>query len=379
MKWHKTCCVVVSINESKMKLTFTFKNQQKKLSMPKLLAISDHYIPQRYMEEGLASLAEYGVETDVFSWEHETLEELQEANLKIELGGPDAVSLPDELHQIVDQYDMIVTQFPPIPKRLIETAKQLKLIGILRGGVENVDVETATQRNIAVFNTPGRNARAVAECTIGLILAEIRNIAKGHAALKQGIWTRDYPNKSDIPELLGKTVGLIGFGAIGRLVAKFLDAFGANIIVYDPFYSSDDKNITSVDLEMLMRMSDIVSIHARYLPETHHLINRELLQMMKPTAVLVNTARSGLVDEKALIEILKMRKIAGAALDVFDNEPLLNDSPFLALDNVTIVPHLAGSTMDAFRNSPKLFAANLIRCLQGEKNLPVVNGIVPVF
>jgi len=274
--------------------------------------------------------------------------------------------------------------------------------GVLRGGVENIDVETATKRNIAVFNTPGRNARAVAECTIGLILAEIRNIARGHAALKQGLWTRDYPNKNDIPELLGRTVGLVGFGAIGRLVAKFLDAFGAKIIVYDPYLQASgfrlqasgsasntnpevrspkseasDDNITQVDLETLMRQSDIVSIHARYLPETHHLVNRDLLLMMKPTAVLVNTARSGLVDEKALLEVLQTRKIMGAALDIFDEEPLPPGSPFLALDNVTIVPHLAGSTMDAFRNSPKLFAAHLVRCFKGERNLPIVNGIVP--
>lgn len=343
----------------------------------KLLAISDHYIPRRYMTEGLTPLTEYGIEIDMFPWEHETLEELQEANLQIEQGGPEAVPLPDELYQIVGQYDIIAAQFIPIPRKLLESAPKLKLLGIIRGGVENVDIEAATKRNVAVFNTPGRNARAVAECAVGLILSEIRNLARGHAALKQGIWTRDFPNRNCIPELLGKTVGLVGFGAIARLVATFLDAFGANIIVFDPFLQKESENVEQVDLETLMRRSDVVSIHARYLPETHHLVNRELLMMMKPTAVLVNTARSGLVDEKALIDVLKARKIMGAALDVFDDEPLKSDSPFLTLDNVTIVPHLAGSSVDAFRNSPGLFAGHLIRCINGEKNLPLVNGIVP--
>ena len=347
--------------------------------MLKLLALSDHYIPKNCMEDGLASLGEYGIETDVFHWKHATLEELQEANLKVELGGPEAVPLPEELYKIVNQYDIIVSQFSPIPRRLIETAERLKLIGVLRGGVENIDVETATKRNIAVFNTPGRNARAVAECAVGLMLSEVRNIARSHATLKQGIWTRDFPNKDEIPELYGRTVGLVGFGAIGRLVAKFLDAFGANIIVYDPFFKKDGENVVQVELETLMKQSDIISIHARYLQETHHLINRELLLMMKPTAFLVNTARSGLVDEKALLEVLKARKIMGAALDVFDEEPLHKDSPFLTLDNVTITPHLAGSTIDAFRNSPKLFATHLINCLRGEKRLPVINGIMPVL
>ncbi|MCL2744942.1 MAG: hypothetical protein FWE67_13945, partial [Planctomycetaceae bacterium] len=170
---------------------------------------------------------------------------------------------------------------------------------------------------------------------------------------------------NDIPELFGKTVGLVGFGAVARLAAKFLDAFGANIIVYDPFFQKKDENVEPVELETLMRRSDIVSIHARYSPETHHLIKREHLLMMKSTAVLINTARSGLVDKKALLEILTAKKIMGAALDVFDEEPLKTDSPFLALDNVTIVPHLAGSTADAFRNSPRLFAANLVQYIDG--------------
>jgi len=345
----------------------------------KLLAISDHYISRHYMAEGLTPLAERGIEVDVFSWEHKTLEELQAANLKIEQEGPEAVPLPEELYQIVNRYDIIVAQFSPIPRRLLESAEMLKLLAILRSGVENVDIETATRRNVAVFNTPGRNARAVAECTVGLILTEIRNLARGHAALKQGNWTRDFPNKSNVPEMLDRTVGLVGFGAIARLVAKFLDAFGAKIIVFDPFFQKGNENVEQVDLETLMKRSDIVSIHARYIPETHHLIKQEHLLMMKPTAVLVNSARSGLVDEKALIEVLAARKIAGAALDVFDDEPLKQDSPFLSLDNVTIVPHLAGSTIDAFHNTPKLFVEHLVRCMNGDKNLPVVNGIVPTF
>ena len=341
----------------------------------KLLAISDHYIPRRYMEDGLVSLEKRGVHVEVRPWEHPTLEELQEANLQIEQNGPDAVPLPDELYENVSDCEILVTQFPPIPRRLIEAATNLKLIGVLRSGVENVDVEFATKKGICIFNTPGRNARAVAECTVGLILTEIRNLARAHAELKRGVWTRDFPNRNDIPELLGKTVGLVGYGAIGKLVAKFLDAFGANIVVHDPFLRESDGIAVPVDLKTLMRTSDIVSLHARYSDETHHLLSRELLETMKPTAILVNTARAGLVDEKALIDILASKGIMGAALDVFEEEPIPADSPFLALDNVTIVPHLAGSTVDAFRNSPRLFAAHLARALGGEKHLPIINGV----
>ncbi|MGL4943258.1 MAG: 2-hydroxyacid dehydrogenase [Thermoguttaceae bacterium] len=345
----------------------------------KLIAISDRYIPRAAMEAGLADLKPFGIEVVVCPWEHDTLEELQAANLKIEQEGPDAVPLPASLDETIRGGDIVVTQFPPISRRVIESSPKLKLIGVLRSGVENIDVTAATSRKISVFNTPGRNARAVAEATLALILAEVRNIARGHHALKSGVWTRDYPNKNDIPELFGRTVGLVGFGAVGRLVAKFLAAFDARVVVYDPFYRGDNPSVAAVSLETLLTESDVVSLHARYSPETRHMLGAREFAMMKPTAVLVNTARSGLVDERALVDALATRRIMGAALDVFDDEPLPPNSPFLTLDNVTLVPHLAGSTADAFRNTPRLFAANLIRCLQGESEFPVINGIAPRF
>ena len=353
--------------------------------MVKLLAISDRYIPQDDMLRGLAPLAERGIDVEVRRWEHDTVEALQEANLRVEQGGPDAEPLPADIVDSLDAYDIVVTQFAPISSTFLESAENLRIIGVLRGGVENIDIEVAMQRGISVFNTPGRNARAVAECAVGLILTEIRNLARGHAALKQGEWTRDFPNRSCIPELFGRTVGLVGYGAIGKLVAKFLTAFGVKIVVSDPFMRPEDVTeklpgqvaVTPVDLQTLLRESDIVSLHARYSPQTHHLVGRAELEMMKSTAVLINTARSGLVDEIALIESLSTRRIMGAALDVFDTEPMPPDSPFFLLDNVTLVPHLAGSTADAFRNSPGIFAAHLIRWFDGAKDdeLPIINGV----
>ena len=240
-----------------------------------------------------------------------------------------------------------------------------------------MDIALATQRGICVMNTPGRNARAVAEAAMGLILGEIRNIARSHAFLRNGDWRRTFPNSAAIPELNEKTVGLVGYGAVGRLMAHYLVAFGSNVIAYDPFVSGDPAPATLVDLKTLMRQSDVVSVHARLTEETYHLIGREELSLMKPSAVLVNTARSGLVDESALIDALSECRIMGAALDVFDTEPLPPGHPFLTLDNVTITPHLAGSTVDAFRNCPKMMAGHLARMLKGDRDLPIVNGIVP--
>jgi D-3-phosphoglycerate dehydrogenase len=343
----------------------------------KLLAISDTYIDPRYLREGLAELEPLGVEVEVRRWEHSTLIALQKANLAIEKEGPDAVALPPELLDGVADFQVVVVQFTPVGRRFLEAAAGLKAIGVLRGGTENIDVAGATARGISVLNTPGRNARAVAECTLGMILSEIRNIARAHACLKSGDWRRTFPNTSEIPELCGKTVGLVGYGNVGRLVAGYLEAFGSRILAYDPFAASDPHPATLVGLETLMRQSDVVSVHARLTEETFHLIGELELAMMKPTAVLVNTARSGLVDEDALVEALAQRRIMGAALDVFDVEPLPPEHPLLKLDNVTITPHLAGSTVDAFRNSPKMMAGHLARMLRGEKNLPVVNGIEP--
>ena len=345
----------------------------------RLLALSDTYLPADMMERGLAGLAELGIEVVVRHWAHPTLIDLQQANLAIENGGPEAVALPDELTAGADEFDVLVTHFAPVAASFIEAAARLKVIGVLRGGTENVDVPAATARGIAVFNTPSRNARAVAECTVGMILTEIRNLARSHAYLKQGDWRRTFPNSDAIPELLGKTVGLVGYGAVGRLVAGYLDAFGSRIVAFDPYCDADPAPAELVDLETLMAGSDVVSIHARLTDETHHLVGEKEIRLMKPTAILVNTARSGLVDEQALTAALTERRIMGAALDVFDTEPLPPDHPLLKLENVTLTPHLAGSTRDAFGNSPVLFAENLGRLLDGETRLPIVNGVEPPF
>jgi D-3-phosphoglycerate dehydrogenase / 2-oxoglutarate reductase len=345
----------------------------------KLLAISDTYIPAAFMEQGLAGLAPLGVEVEVRRWEHPTLVALQEANLAIEKGGPGAVPLPPEVAGSVADFEFLVVQFTPISREFIEAARRLKVIAVLRGGTENVDVPFATERGICVMNTPGRNARAVAECALGLILAEIRNLARSHAHLKSGDWRRSFPNSDAIPELNEKTVGLIGFGAVGKLMAGYLAALGSRVIAFDPYFRGDPGQVKLMDLETLMRQSDVVSIHARLTEESYHLVGERELAWMKPSAILVNTARSGLVDEAALVRALAERRIMGAAIDVFDVEPLPPDHPLLKLDNVTITPHLAGSTVDAFRNSPKLFAAHFERLLARQGPLPIVNGIQPDF
>jgi D-3-phosphoglycerate dehydrogenase len=341
----------------------------------KVLAIGDTFIPEDIMEAGVEQLKQAGFDVTVRQWKHANLEALQKDNLLIEQGGPGAVVLPEDIFRDIHEYEVIIVQFTPISQKILKQATKLKLIGVLRGGIENVDITFATSKGIAVANTPGRNARAVAEFTVGLMLSEIRNIARSHAALKDAVWLKQFPNSGEIPELFGKTVGMVGLGHIGQLVSGYLNAFGCRIIAYDP-YVKNAEGIELMTLPEVMKQSDIVSIHARYTVDTHHLISKKEIALMKPGAILINTARSGLVDQEGLVQALKEKQIRGAGLDVFDVEPIPEKDEILKLHNITITPHLAGSTADAFTNSPKLFSNMLLQALkQGKNGLAIINDV----
>lgn len=330
----------------------------------KILAIADAYIPLTMLAEGTKTLVEAGHDVTYVEWETESVEKLQQMNLFVEQNGPNGLVLPDQVTERAVGADVIITQFAPIGADLIAACPNLEAIGVLRGGTENVDTEAAEKAGIAVLNTAGRNARAVAEFTVGLILAETRNIARTHAAMRQHEWLKDFPNSDAIPELEGRTVGIVGAGGIGQLVMKFLSGMDAVCQFYDPYRDESEYGTRIDTLEELMSSSDIVTLHSRLSAKTHHLLSAQMLDLMKPSAVLVNTARSGLVDEQALLELLREDKIAGAAIDTFDEEPLPEDSPWLMLDNVTITSHLAGSTRDAFAKTPRMLSGRLLAFLE---------------
>ena len=238
----------------------------------KILAIADPYIPADMLEEGTSALREAGHDVDVVTWNAaDSIERLQEINLLVEQHGPNAVPLDDDLSSLAQHV-------------LVDAASNLKIIGVLRGGTENVDRQAAQARGIRVVNTPGRNARAVAEFAVGLILAETRNIARTHAAMMEHVWLKDFPNGEDIPELEGRTVGIVGAGAIGQLVMKFLTGMDATCVFYDPYCQSSPWGTKVEDLADLVAASDVLSIHSRLSADTHHLIDRDLLARMKPSA-----------------------------------------------------------------------------------------------
>jgi len=339
----------------------------------KIVGIGDLFIPHRYIGDGLAPVKALGHAVETFDWKLSGFQELQEINLAVEKGGASAFRPPPEVFAAAASADILVTQFCTVPATLLEAAPDLKVVGVLRAGVENVDVAAATARGVLVLNTPGRNADAVADFTVGVLIAEARNICRGHHGLKHGRWLREYPNSGRIPDLPGKTVGIVGLGEIGRKVARRLAGFDMSILAYDPFVREAPAGIRMVDLPTLLSQSDFVTVHARLTPETEGLISSELIGRMKPTAYLVNTSRSALVDEQALYEALRDNRIAGAALDVFGQEPPGEDHPLVRLENVTITPHMAGGSNDAFFNCPKLLAAELAKLLRGGEPRSVVN------
>ncbi|MDR3565402.1 MAG: 2-hydroxyacid dehydrogenase [Negativicutes bacterium] len=342
----------------------------------KVLVVGDPLLTSKKLTEAVVSTLGNSVEVSCVDWVPASEEEFWYLRSQVEKFGPGKGKPPEELLTAVADVDMIVTQHTPLNAEIISRAKRCTMIGVCRAGVENVDVEAASAQGIAVFQTMGRNAHAVSDFTIGMMLSEMRNIARSHAALMQGNWQKKYSNTGFIGDMPGKVVGLVGFGYIGRLVAKKLSCFEVEVVAYDPFTSEQDiaaAGARKVTLEELCRISDFISVHARLSKETEGLIGKKELAVMKPTAYVINTARAGLINEQALMESLEGGKIGGAALDVFWVEPPPEGHPLLRLSNVTITPHLAGSTTDAFGRTPYLLLAEVKRVLEGGDMRWVVN------
>ncbi len=333
------------------------------------LAIGDLFVPETAMREGLAPLESHGYTMETATFNVGGYDALQAACLQIEKQGPDSVEFDPALREKMLQADLIVVHFCPVGRSVIGSSSKLKMIGTCRTGMSNIDQSAAAERDIPVVNARGRLADAVADFTVGLMICEVRNIARGHEALRQGRWRRDYHNLGRIPDLPGYTVGLVGLGAIGRGVARRLAGFGMKIMAADPYVPEtvlQGLGVERVDLDDLMRQADFVSVHVDVRPETRNLIDRRRVGLMKPTAYFINTARAEVVDEDALVEALQQDRIAGAALDVFRDEPPMLDHPLLKLDNVTLTPHMSGGSDDAFRRSPQRVCTSLLEKL-GEK------------
>ena len=255
---------------------------------------------------------------------------------------------PEGLKEIVKDYDaLIVRSATKVTKEIIAAAGKLKVIGRAGVGLDNVDLEAATQKGIIVMNTPAGNTISTAEHTMSMILALSRNIPQANASTKKGEWKR---SKFMGVELYGKALGVVGFGRIGKEVAKRALSFGMKILAYDPFLSrevAESLGIEVVELKDLIARSDYITVHTPMTEETRHMISVDEFAIMKKGVRIINCARGGIIDEVALANAIKEGKVSGAAIDVFEKEPVAPESELLKLDNVVVTPHLGASTEEA--------------------------------
>jgi len=280
----------------------------------------------------------------------------------------------EELLQHVRGVDGILSLLSdPIDVEVMGAAgENLKVISNYAVGFNNIDVQEATKRKIAVGNTPGVLTEATADFAFALMMSAGRRVVEAEKTVQAGKWKTWGPSILLGVDFSGATLGIIGFGRIGKAMARRATGFGMRILIYDPT-AQPMEGIIKVDLDTLYRESDFISIHTPLTPETKHLINQEAFSKMKPTAVLVNTARGEIVDQDALYDALKNRKIFAAGIDVTDPEPLPLDSPLLELDNLIICPHIASASTSTRENMAIIAAGNLLAGLHGNRLPHVVN------
>ena len=342
----------------------------------KILCLGDWMIPGENFEKACEEkLRVADKEIAVDNWETDSVK-LADRRINIEKNGPAAEPVLPMITNADKGTEMLLVLFAPVSADAMDAMPNLRLVGAARAGQENLDVAAATARGVIVHNIMGRNAHAVSDFAIGLLFAEARNIARSYAAIKQDVWRKNYANSDFTPEIMGKTLGLVGFGYIGKLVAQKLAGYKLKVLVYDPYVSEGalaECGAIKVSKEELFAKSDFISLHARATEATKGLIGRAELALMKPTAILINTARASLVDEDALFDALKNRKIGGAAMDVHSSEPLQPNSRWLELDNVTLTPHIAGTTAEALSNSPYLLVEDINKVLSGGKPQFILN------
>jgi lactate dehydrogenase-like 2-hydroxyacid dehydrogenase len=251
----------------------------------------------------------------------------------------------------------------------------LKVISNHAVGVDNIDLEAATARGIPVGNTPGILTDATADFAFALLLAAARRVVEGERFVRAGKWKTWGPSLLLGVDVFGATLGIIGYGRIGQALARRATGFNMRILYFDPSFPTSDPSLpgAAVDLETLLRQADFVSLHTPLTEQTYHLIDKRALDLMKPTAILINTARGPVVDLQALYQALKAQRIFAAALDVTDPEPIPLDSPLLELDNLIIVPHIASASRSTREKMATMAAENLIAGLRGERLPNCVN------
>jgi D-3-phosphoglycerate dehydrogenase len=294
-------------------------------------------------------------------------------------------SKPDLIRAVADA-DVIVGDYTSnvaMDEEVLRAAKRCIFIQQPSTGFERIDVDAATREGISVANVAGANTVAVAEHTIMLILACLKKMVLAHEKTKRGEWAQDEMPLYGVFELWGKTLGIIGMGRIGKEVAKRAKPFGPRLIYYDVNrLSPEDEEVLGLtyrSLDEVIAQSDVITIHTPLAPQTENLINAERIAKMKPNVIIINVSRGAIVDEAALAKALKEKRIQGAGLDVYAEEPINAKNPLLDAPNIILTPHIAGATNESRARIGDMIIDNVVRVLRGEEPINIVNGVKPRF
>ena len=328
--------------------------------MHKLLLIGDHFISPGLIRNKLGDLLpdlEIVEATTPFPLEpFRDIAEVREAS-----------GSEEQMIDLLRGVSLCIAHHAPLTRRVIEHAPDLKVFIVCRGGPVNVNVPAAIEHGITVGYTPARNAAATAEHTIAMMLSAMRGIPAADAAIRNGEWPGNYTYQTAAFELETATVGLIGCGAIGRIVARILRGFGARVVIYDPYAPIDaNEDLERLPLEELLTVADVVSLHARETAESRGILGRAQIARLRRGSIIVNCARGALMDYDAVAEALTTGHLFAAAADVFPVEPLPENSPLLRLPNFVFTPHLAGGTRQAAEKAAAIASQELRLFLDGK-------------
>lgn len=341
--------------------------------MVRILTAGDHFVSPGLFRDAITSRVTHGFDLDfvelLLPWPLEPFGQIDNVS---EASG----SVPSII-EALSSVHIAVTQMAPFTADVFAASPDLQLVSVCRGGPVNVDLAAATEAGVVVTFAPARNAQAAAEFALGLMLAAMRRIPAGDAELKAGSWRGDFYTWENAGiEIAGTTVGLVGYGAIGRIVARALLALGAKVVTHDPYANADAIRADGVDvvsLDELLARSMVVSLHARLSPETHHLLNATNLGLLPRGAILVNSARGGLLDYGPLPALLESGSLGALALDVYDIEPPPTDWPLFSAPNVVLSPHLGGATRQTAQRAAQIVADDVALFLDGQQPHFVAN------
>ncbi|MEU6573946.1 2-hydroxyacid dehydrogenase [Streptomyces sp. NPDC046805] len=330
----------------------------------RVVAAGDHFVLPSLIASALTHECPCTVRELMLPWPLEPFGPVAEVT--------EASDAEDELIDALAGARVLVTQMAPVTERVLDACPDLRLVVVCRGGPVNVNLDAAKRHDVRVCFAPGRNAAATAEFTMGLLLSALRRIPQAHDRLaREGSWAGSsyYTYEHSGLELEDLPVGLVGYGAVGSRVARALGAFGARVMVYDPYIRGEVLGLRMSSLDELLRNSRVITLHARLTPETHGLIGARELSLLPPGAVVVNAARGPLLDEEALCDALENGGLSAAALDTYAHEPLPPTSrlrqPALA-DRVVMTPHLGGASREVAEKAARIAAAEVGRWIRGE-------------